>query len=38
MDDLSVALETSLRLQDVEAFEEVDGKGLPQEKSLREGL
>lgn len=38
MDDLSVALETSLRLQAVEAFEEVDGEGLPQEESLREGL
>lgn len=38
MDDLSVAVETSFRLQDVEAFEEVDSESLPQEESLREGL
>ena len=38
MDDLSVAMETSFRLQDVEAFEEVDGESLPQEESLRKGL
>lgn len=38
MDGLSVAMETSLRLQDVEAFEEVDGEGLPQEESLRKAL
>lgn len=38
MDNLSVAVETSFRLQDVEAFEEVDGESLPQEESLRKGL
>lgn len=36
--DLSVALETDLGLQDVEAFQEVQGEGLPQEESVREGL
>lgn len=35
MDDLSAAVETSFRFQDVESFEEVDGKSLPQEESLR---
>lgn len=38
VDNLSVAMETSFRLQDVEAFEEVDGESLPQEESLRESL
>lgn len=38
MDDLSVAVETSFRLQDVEAFEEIDSESLPQEESLWKGL
>lgn len=38
MDDLSIAVETRFRLQDVEAFEEVDGESLTQEESLRKGL
>lgn len=38
VDDLSVAVEMSFRLQGVEAFQEVHGKGLPQEESVREGL
>lgn len=38
VDNLSAAMETSFRLQDVEAFEEVDGESLPQEESLRKGL
>lgn len=38
MDNLSVSVETSFRLKDVEAFEEVDSEGLPQEESLRKGL
>lgn len=38
VDDLSVAVETSFRLQDVEAFEEVNSESLPQEESLRKGL
>ena len=38
MDDLSVAVETSFWLQGVKAFQEVHGKGLPQEESVREGL
>ena len=29
VDDLSVAMETRFGLQDVEAFEEVDGESLP---------
>lgn len=38
MDDLSAAMETGLGLQDVEAFEEVDGESLPQEERLGKGL
>lgn len=38
MDDLSAATERSLRLQDVEAFVEVNSESLPQQESLREGL
>lgn len=38
VNDLSVAVETSSRLQDVEAFEEVDGESLPEEETLRKSL
>lgn len=38
MDNLSVSVETSFRLKDVEAFEEIDCERLPQEESLRKGL
>lgn len=38
MDDLSVAMETGFRLQDVQALEEVDSESLPQEESLRKAL
>ncbi len=35
---LSVSVETSSRFQDVEAFEEVDSEGLPQEEKPRKSL
>lgn len=38
MDDLSAAAESRLRLQDIEAFVEVNCESLPQQESLREGL
>lgn len=38
VDDLSVAAESRLRLQDVEAFVEVNCESLLQQDSLREGL
>ena len=38
MNDLFVAVETGSRLQDVEAFEEVDGESLPEEETLRKSL
>lgn len=38
MDDLSAAAESRLRLQDVEAFVEVNCESLPQQERLREGL
>lgn len=38
VDDLSVSVEASFRLQNVQAFEEVDSESLPQEESLRKGL
>lgn len=38
MGDLSVAAERCLRLQDVEAFVEVNRESLPQQDSQREGL
>lgn len=38
MDDLSVATESSLRLQDVVALVEVNSESLPQQERLREGL
>lgn len=38
MDDLSVAMETSFRLQDVEAFDKVNSERFPEEESLRKSL
>lgn len=38
MDELSAATESSLRLQDIEAFVEVNSESLPQQESLREGV
>lgn len=38
VDDLCAAAESRLRLQDVEAFVEVNCESLPQQESLREGL
>lgn len=38
MDDFTAATESSLRLQDVEAFVEVNSERLSQQENLREGL
>lgn len=38
MDDLSVAMETSFGLKDIEVIEEVNGESFPEEDSLRKGL
>lgn len=38
MNDFSVAVESSSRLKDIEAFEEVHSESLPEEETLRKSL